>query len=64
MFALARHQEGITLNDLEYVLDDKKDVMKFKSVKEAKRFIISKGLPPDSFGYSVFAYDLKKREIV
>jgi pyruvate kinase len=44
---VARHIEGITLNPLEYLLDEKGEEMKFKSVQEAKAFLLSAGFVED-----------------
>ncbi len=41
---IARHQEYITLNPKEYVLDDKENEMIFNSVKEAKEYLRKMGL--------------------
>lgn len=42
MYVIARFQEGICLNNYEYVLDDSGNVMDFKSVKSAMRFLTDK----------------------
>ncbi len=41
---IARHQEYITINPKEYVLDSKNEVIIFNSVKEAKEYLVKKGL--------------------
>ena len=40
MYTIHRYQEGITLNPREYILDEKDDVMKFKTKDEAVKFLI------------------------
>lgn len=42
MYVIARHQHNICLNNYEYVLDDSGNVMDFKSVKLAMRFLTDK----------------------
>ena len=40
MYTIHRHQEGITLNPREYILDEKDNVMKFTTKDEALKFLI------------------------
>lgn len=41
---VGRHEEGITLNDLEYLLEEPEgDYLKFDSLADAKDFLASKG---------------------
>jgi len=39
MKVIARHAEGITLNDLEFVIDENNEVMKFNNDEEAVKFL-------------------------
>ena len=41
---IGRHPEGITLNPLEFLLEDNGDLMEFKDRDDAKEFLSSKGL--------------------
>lgn len=43
-YKIARHQEHITINPLEYVLDNKGNVMKFKTKAKAKAYLTKKGV--------------------
>lgn len=52
--AIARHQENITINPLEYVLDANKEIMLFNDVEAAKKFLTDNEVNPedlDSFIY-------------
>ena len=40
---IRRHEEYITLNPFEYLLDDKGELMEFKSIEHAKDFLRTKG---------------------
>ena len=40
MYTIHRHPEGITLNPREYILDEKDDVMKFKTKDDAVKFLL------------------------
>ena len=51
---VGRHQEGIMLNDLEYLLDDNGEVREFKDEPEAVAFLKSKGFTEDQIYYLVF----------
>lgn len=42
MFAVGRHIEGISLNGLEYLLNEDNSVMLFASVSLAKEYLRSK----------------------
>ena len=48
MIIIGRHQEGVTLNPLEYILNEDGSVKKFSSEKEAKDFLLSKDIPADA----------------
>lgn len=41
---IARHQEYITLNPKEYVLNEKNKTMEFKTIKQAKEYLKKQGL--------------------
>ena len=41
---IARHQEYITINPKEYVLDGDNEIMEFKSIKQAKEYLKKQGL--------------------
>ena len=41
--AVGRHINGITINPLEYLLDDEGDLMTFESEEKAKEFLAEKG---------------------
>ena len=41
---VGRHPEGITINPLEFLLEDNGDLMEFSDRDEAKSFLSSKGL--------------------
>ena len=51
---VARHINGITLNDYEYLLDEDGDVMEFDGETEAKDFLKSHGATDDDIDYLVF----------
>ena len=40
MYTIHRHQEGITLNPREYILDENNAVMKFKTKDDAVKFLL------------------------
>ena len=41
---IARHEEYITLNPKEYILDDKNEVMEFNTIKKAKEYLKKNGV--------------------
>lgn len=51
---VGRHIEGITLNPLEYLLDDEGDLMTFESEEEAKEYLKEKGFSDDDIYWMVF----------
>jgi hypothetical protein len=53
-FIISRHQEGISLNPLEFVLTDDDDVKEFNSLDDAKEFAKEFGATEEDFGYSIF----------
>lgn len=52
--AVGRHIEGITLNPLEYLLDEEGDLMTFESEEEAKEYLKEKGFSDDDIYWMVF----------
>lgn len=54
MIIVARHEEGIGLNPLEYLLDENGDVMLFKNKNEAIRFLKNKGASNDDLYFLKF----------
>lgn len=54
MITVARHEEGISLNPLEYLLDENGDVMLFKNKNEAIRFLKTKGASSDDLYFLKF----------
>jgi hypothetical protein len=51
---VGRHIEGITLNDLEYLLDENEQVIEFENQERAEVFLKSKGLTEEELYYLVF----------
>ena len=51
---VARHINGIVLNPLEYLFDDRGECMVFKSKKEAVAYLKSKGLSDDVINSFIF----------
>jgi ribosomal protein L40E len=45
--AVGRHIEGVTLNPLEYLLNNDGSIRTFESVKAAREFLISNSIPED-----------------
>jgi hypothetical protein len=54
MVIVGKHINGITLNPLEYLLDDDGKVMKFINENAAKAFLKEKGLSDDDICWLVF----------
>lgn len=51
---VGRHIDGITLNPLEYLLDDEGDLMTFDSEEQAKLYLKSQGFSDDEIYWMVF----------
>lgn len=51
---VGRHIEGITLNPIEYLLDDEGDLMTFESEEEAKEYLKEEGFSDDDIYWMVF----------
>jgi len=54
MIIVGRHINGITINPLEYLLDEKGEVMEFASEGEAKAFLKEKSLTDDYIDGLIF----------
>lgn len=46
-WAIGRPINGVTINCLEYVLDDEDELMLFDSIEEAKEFLRENGIDDD-----------------
>lgn len=46
-WAIGRPINGVTINGLEYVLDDEDELMLFDSIEEAKEFLRENGIDDD-----------------
>lgn len=51
---VGQHIHGISLNGLEYLLDDKGDVRYFDGIDDAKKFLFDHGFPEDDLDGIVF----------
>lgn len=56
MIIIGRHIEGISLNPLEYLLDDKEKLMEFESEEDAKDFLRQKGINNEDDLSDCFTY--------
>ena len=54
MIAVGRQINGITINGLEYLLDDYGEVMTFDTEFDARDYLASKGVRPDDMYWLVF----------
>jgi len=54
MVVVGRHINGITLNDLEYLLDDDGEVRVFENDEAAKTFLKEIGFTDDDIYWFVF----------
>lgn len=52
--AIGRHINGITLNPLEYVVDDNGELMVFETEDKAKDFLREHGFEDEDMEYLVF----------
>ena len=66
MVIVGKHINGITLNPLEYLLDDEGQTMEFENEATAKKFLRGKGLTDEEIESLVFedADDLPEKEEV
>ena len=60
---IARHINGIVLNDYEFVLDSKGDHMQFPSKAHAVQFLKYNGYDDDDLEYIVFINPETGREV-
>lgn len=51
---VGKHINDITLNDLEYLLDEKGDIKEYETEKEAKNDLINKGFSEEDLYYLFF----------
>ena len=51
---VGRHVDGITINPLEYLLDDEGELMVFENEEAAKDFLKGKGFTDDDIYWLVF----------
>ena len=54
MVTIAKHVEGISLNPLEYLLDDKGKIRLFRTEQTAKNFLKRKGLTEEDMEFMYF----------
>lgn len=54
MVIIGRHVNGITINPLEYILDEDGDVMEFNTKEEAVEFLRDNGITDEEIHYLVF----------
>lgn len=59
---VGRSAEGISLNDLEYLLDENGEIMKFKSKEHAIRFLKEHGADDEEIYFMRFIYTNESRE--
>lgn len=51
---VGKHINGITINPLEYLLDDNDEPMEFESKETAKKFLRENGFTDDDIYWMVF----------
>ncbi len=51
---VGRHINGITINQLEYLLNDEGDLMVFASEEKAKEYLLRNGFSDDDVYWMVF----------
>lgn len=54
MIIVGKHVNGITLNELEYLLDDDDNIMQFETEELAKTFLKDKGFTEEDIWWLVF----------
>lgn len=59
---VGRSAEGISLNDLEYLLDENGDIMKFKSKDHAIKYLKDHGIDDEEIYFMRFIYTNESRE--
>lgn len=52
--AVGRHINGVTINPLEYLLDDEGDLITFESEEKAKEFLAENGYSEGDMYWMVF----------
>ena len=61
MISVCRPLEGITLNtEVEYVLDDNGEVMKFEDIKTAKKWLKEHGISKECMEFLMFVREEKE----
>lgn len=55
--AVGRHINGITINPLEYLLDDEGELMTFESEEKAKEFLAEKGFAEEDMYVVLYEED-------
>lgn len=59
---VGRHINGITINPLEYLLDEEGEPLVFESEEKAKEFLAEKGFTEEDMYWMVFEEVAKKNE--
>ena len=59
---VGRHIEGISLNDLEYLLDDNGEIMKFPTKEHAIRYLRAHGLSDEEISLHSFIYTNESKQ--
>ena len=54
MIAVGKHINGITINGLEYLLDDYGEVMTFDTEHDAREYLARQGMSDDDMYWLVF----------
>ena len=54
MIAVGRHVNGVTINPLEYLLDEKGDIEVFDNEIQARKYLRNMGLSEDDMYWLVF----------
>lgn len=63
MIIVAKHIENISLNDLEYLLDDEGNIKYFNSKDEAVKFLINAGADEDDIEFFKFIDTVTQKEV-
>lgn len=63
MIIVAKHIENISLNDLEYLLDDEGNIKYFNSKDEAVEFLIDAGADEDDIEFFKFIDTVTQKEV-
>lgn len=63
MIIVAKHIENISLNDLEYLLDDEGNIKYFNSKDEAVKFLIDAGADEDDIEFFKFIDTVTQKEV-